>query len=88
MRAITHRLCQLEDQIGSADRPRRRLRLMIMRAGARPCLEDATCTRMLCVDGSLLETVQFKKDNDGPKEPTQEEVDAWVDAFPVRVLSR
>jgi hypothetical protein len=42
-------------------------------------LEEATCTRMLCIDGSLLETVQFTRDNPGPYEPTQEDVDAWVD---------
>jgi hypothetical protein len=50
---------------------RARLRLVVMRAGARPCLEQATCTRMLCVDGGLLETVQFNKHNAGPDEPTQ-----------------
>jgi hypothetical protein len=44
--------------------------------------------RMLSLDGSLLETVQFKKDNDRPNEPNQEDVDRWVDTSPVRVLSK
>ena len=43
---------------------------------------------MLCVDGSLLEVVRFKQSNDEANEPTQEEVDRWVDSFPLRVLSR
>ena len=88
MRAITRRLLRLEDQVVVPDRPRRRLRLVVMRAGARPCLEGATCTRMLCVDGSLLETLQFLKQSDGPGEPTAEEVDKWIESMPVQVLSR
>jgi hypothetical protein len=88
MRAIARRLCQTEEKVGTAERPRRRLRLVVMRAGARRCLEEATCTRMLCPDGSLLELLQFRKHNDGPDEPTAEEVDRWVETFPVRVLSK
>ena len=88
MRAISRRLSRLEDRVGVADRPQRRLRILVRRAGARPCLEGAICTRMLCVDGSLLETVKFNKQNDGRDEPTPEEVDKWVETFPVRVLPR
>jgi hypothetical protein len=88
MRAITRRLCRLEGQVRTRDRPRRRLRLVVMRAGARPCLEDATCTRTLCVDGRLLELVRYNKPNEGHDEPTAEEVDKWVETFPLRVLSR
>jgi len=88
MQAITRRLRQLEEKTVTAERPRRRLRLMVMRAGARTSLEGATCTRLLCADGSLLETVKFLQGNDGPDEPTEAEVDRWVDSCPVRVLSR
>jgi hypothetical protein len=43
---------------------------------------------MLCVDGSLLELVRCNKPNEGHDEPNQEEVDRWVETFPLQVLSR
>jgi hypothetical protein len=84
MRAVVRRIDRLEDQFGAAyGRPRRRLRMMISMAGAKPSLEDATCRRTLCSDGTLMELVEFKQHNAGPDELTEEELDAWLESFPV-----
>ena len=52
-------------------------------AGAEPSLEDATCKRTLWPDGTLFELVEFNKHNDGPDELTDEELDRWLEGFPV-----
>ena len=78
MRAVVRRIDRLEDEFGSANgKPRRRLRVMISMAGAEPSLEDATCTRTLCSDGTMLEMVRFNTHNRGPDELTDEELDRW-----------
>jgi hypothetical protein len=51
--------------------------MVVMMAGARPSLEGATCTRTLCADGSLLETVRFKQSSEDAGELSQ--VGRWVD---------
>jgi hypothetical protein len=51
-------------------------------AGSRPSLEDATCIRTLCSEGTLLELVEFNEHNVGPDELTDEELDKWVETFP------
>jgi hypothetical protein len=43
---------------------------------------------MLCVDGSRLELARCNNQNERHDEPTAEEVDKWVETFPVQVLSR
>jgi hypothetical protein len=83
MRAVVRRI-RLEDQFGSAmGKPRRRLRIMISMAGDKPSLEDATCRRTLWPDGSLFELVQFNAHNYGPDELTDEELDRWLESYPV-----
>jgi hypothetical protein len=57
--------------------------MMISMAGAEPSLEDATCKRTLWPDGTLFELVEFNKHNDGPDELTDEELDRWLEGFPV-----
>ncbi len=84
MKTVIRRIRRLEDQFVSADRPRRHHRIVIKMAGARPCLEDATCKRMLYSDGTLLEMVQINKHNEGPDELTDEELDRWVESFPIQ----
>ena len=84
MKTVTRRIRRLEDQFGSAGRPRRHLRMVIKMAGARPSLEDATCKRTLWTDGTLFEMVQFNKHNEEPDELTDEELDRWVESFPVQ----
>lgn len=61
----------------------RRLRMTISMAGAEPSLEDATCRRTLWSDGTLFEMVEFHTHNAGPDELTDEELDTWVESFPV-----
>jgi hypothetical protein len=57
--------------------------MMIGMAGAEPSLEDATCRRTLWPDGTLFEVVEFNRHNDGPDELTDEELERWLERFPV-----
>jgi hypothetical protein len=50
---------------------------------AEPSLEDATCRRTLWSDATLFEMVEFHKHNAGPDELTDEELDGWIESFPV-----
>ena len=84
MKPVIRRLRRLEDQFGSSDRPRSRSRLMVMDLGSKLCLADATCKRMLCSGGNLMELVEFQKHNEGPDELTDEELDRWVENFPIQ----
>jgi flavodoxin len=59
---------------------------MIRDLGSKLCLADATCKRMLCSNGGLFETVDFKAHHEGPDELTEEELDRWVESFPVQIL--
>ena len=83
MKIVTRRILKLEDQFGSAGRPRRHLRLMVCMAGSKPSLGDATCKRTVCPDGTLLEMVRLNNHDEGPAELTGEELDRWVESFPV-----
>jgi hypothetical protein len=84
VKIIERRLRQLEDRFGPADgKPRRRLRLLVSMAGSNPSVEDATCKRTLCSDGTLLELVEFSKHNEGPDVLPHEDLDRWVETFPV-----
>jgi hypothetical protein len=85
MRAVARRLAKLEDQICSAAKPRRRLRIVIM-ADARPRCEDAECTRTLCPDGTLMEVVQFEGCRQGDHEPTDGEIEEWINTVPIQRL--
>jgi hypothetical protein len=69
--------------LGTADgKPRRCLRLLVSMAGSKPSLENATCQRALCSDGTLLELVEFKKHNEGSDQLADDELDKWVETFP------
>ena len=87
MRAIDRRLRRLEDQLGPADgKPRDRFRLVLRPAGLRnPSLENATCRRTLCPNGTVLESVEFTTSSND-RELTQAELDTWVASFPVDTL--
>jgi hypothetical protein len=86
MKTLGRRLQRLEDHFVSADRPQRRLRLVVCMAGARPSLEGAMCRRSLCADGTLLELVKYANHNDEPAAVADEQIDAWVDEFPIHDL--
>jgi hypothetical protein len=53
-------------------------------AGSGPSLENATCKRTPCSDGTLLELVEFNEHNEESDELTDEELDRWVESFPVQ----
>jgi hypothetical protein len=57
--------------------------MMVMMAGVEPCLEDATCRRTLWPDDTLFEMVELNQHNAGPDELTDEELETWVESFPV-----
>jgi hypothetical protein len=84
MMTIDRRITRLEHQLGSANRPRPRIRLMVVDLGSKLVLEDATCQRSLSRDGTLMELVEFRNHREGPDELTSEELDRWVEGFPVR----
>ena len=87
MKAIARRLRRLEDQFAPADgQPRDRFRLVLRPAGLlNPSLENATCRRTLCPNGTVLESVEFTTSSNG-RELTQEELDRWLASFPVETL--
>jgi hypothetical protein len=84
MKTIARRISRLEDQYGSANKPRPRLRLLVMGLGSKLCLADATCTRTLGPDGVLMESVHFQNHREGPDHLSEEEIDRWADTFPVQ----
>jgi hypothetical protein len=84
MKAVARRIAKLENQLEPANRPRPRIRLEIRTLGSKLCLEDATCKGTMCSDGSLLEVVDFKNHNEGPDELTDEELNRWLDGFPIQ----
>ena len=84
MKPVIRRIARLEDQFGSVDKPRSRLRLIVMDLGSRLCLGDATCKRTLGPAGTLVEVVDFKNHDQGPDELTDEELDRWVASFPIQ----
>jgi hypothetical protein len=44
-------------------------------------LENATCKRTLCPDGTVMEFVELFGSNEGPDSVTAEELDQWVASF-------
>jgi len=85
MKTINRRIARLEDQFGSADKPRPRLRLLVMELGSKMYLADATCTRTLGPDGTLMESVCFQNHREGSDELIEEEIDRWADSFPMQM---
>jgi hypothetical protein len=86
MKAVLRRAERLEGQIVSADRPQRHLRIVVLPAGARPSLDDATCHRTLCPDGTLLGLLDLPNPNPGSEELPDEELEEWVDSFPIELV--
>ena len=84
MKTIDRRIARLENQFGSTDRPRPRLRLLVMGLGSKLCLADATCTRTLGPDGVLTASVCFQNHREGSDRLSEEEIDRWADTFPVQ----
>ena len=51
----------------------------------KPGIEDATCRRTLWPDGTLFENVVLGTSHQG-RDLTNEELDKWVDSFPIEPL--
>jgi hypothetical protein len=86
MNTVIRRIGRLENRLHLAENPRQRIRLVVLRSDCKPSLRNATCQRTLWPNGTLFEMVQFNKHNDRPGELTTEELDRWVESFPVEVL--
>jgi flavin-dependent dehydrogenase len=75
--AIEKRLRRLEDQFGPTDgKPGRRFRILFARLDGKQ--ENTTCTRKLCLDGTVLEMVNL-----GHAEPSGEERERLIASFPI-----
>jgi hypothetical protein len=56
------------------------------RQGREPCLEDATCTRSLCPDGTLWGVVRLDNIGESSAQPTDAELNSWIADFPIEPL--
>jgi|SRR5665213_3666367 len=97
--SLQRRLQNLEEVSGlryTAERPRTRRQLVVMKAGCRLVpdhseswpissfdREKSTCGRMLCTDGTLLESVFVHSEWE---ELREEELQQWIATHPVERL--
>ena len=80
MKAIGRRLSRLEDRFAPRDKPRDRIRMVVSRVGRDEGLENATCKRTLCANGSLIEVVRLNGSGDGL---TDQDLDGFVESRPI-----
>ncbi len=80
MKAIGRRLCRLEDRFAPPDKPRDRVRVVVSAIGPEEGLQNATCQRTLCANGSLVEVVRLNGSADGL---TDEDLDRFVESFSI-----
>jgi hypothetical protein len=86
MRTVARRLDRLEEQFAPADQKARKcFRLIVCRYGGKTSLENAKCRRTLSPDGTVMEMVELYGSNEEPDSVTAEELDQWVDGFPIEV---
>jgi ribosome-binding factor A len=83
MKAVTRRIAQLEEHLQVTRDPRKRLCIVVSRVDRTPSLEDATCTRTLCHDGTLMEVVRLDQSRPGREELTDEELERWIETIPI-----
>jgi hypothetical protein len=88
MKALARRVHRLQCQFAPArdylQNPRDRLRLIVSAMDHDLSLETSTCTRTLCVNGTLMEVV----DLDGIRGSLSDEaLDRFVSRFPVHTLA-
>jgi hypothetical protein len=83
MKTVIRRIGRLENQLQLAGNPRDRFRLVMGRLDRKPGFENATCRRTLWPNGTVFEMVWLNRHHDRPGEPTAEELDRWVESFPV-----
>jgi hypothetical protein len=84
MNTVRRRIRRLEGQFVPADRkPRQTLRIVVRTRDRTTSLENATCTRTLWPDGTLLEMVRLDESIEGHDELTPEQLEEWIAGFPV-----
>lgn len=66
--------------------PSETFRAMLQPTGRGLDLENSTCQRTLCADGSVSESVMLATGNDG-REATDEDLDQWIATFPIEPFS-
>ena len=97
MKAITRRLNRIENQLNPPPpKPRTWFRVvvrmsdpdaqLVRRLDRKPSFGAATCTRLLCPDGTLFEVVRLDKIGEGGEQPTDEELNTWIRGFPIEPL--
>ena len=89
MKAVTKRIARLEEYLQVTWNPRKRLSIVVSSVDRTSSLENATCTRTLCPNGTLLEVVRLDRSRPGRHELTDEELERWIETFPIdRLRSR
>jgi hypothetical protein len=83
MKTVIRRIARLENWIWSAGQSRERFRIIVSRRDVGRCLDGGTCKRTLCSNGMLMEVVRLDKCDAGNEDVTDEQLDAWVDSFPI-----
>lgn len=57
---------------------------MFSRIGREESLENATCSRTIWPNGTLFEMVRLNGSKEGRGRLSDEELDRWVESFPIR----
>ena len=84
---LKRRVKRLEDLASAASgKPRKVDRTVVRCMDREPSLENAECTRTLCPNGTLLEMVRFDRCRTGGERLSEEDLDRFVESFPVRAL--
>jgi hypothetical protein len=83
MKPVTKRIARLEEHLLVAVTPRKRLSIVVTRVDRKPSLEGATCTRMLCTDGTLMQVIELYQSLPGREELTNKELERWIETFPI-----
>jgi len=82
MKAVFQRVRRLEIRFMPGRGPSRRFRIIVRRLDGEPGLENASCQRTLCPDGTVFELIRLDRSSGRTAFPS-EEFEAWVERFPV-----
>ena len=88
MKALDRRLCRLEHQLTPVRGPLQRFRIVVRGMDRKPSLEGATCQRTGVSSGTVWEVVDFGHCRKDGKGFTEEELESWIESFPIKSLER